>query len=429
MRVIIVGGSFGGVQAALDIKRIEPETEVLLIEKQPELGFVPGSLALILKRKAASLDELYWVTQAKLEKLGIQVKTGVSCTGLLPEDHIRLSTGEKLCFDRLVIATGSQQSFQQNKTRSGRIKTCKNKQDVTEIVAQLDELTSVAIIGGGHVGLELADALSQTKKQVHLFESDSMVMGHYFDAEMLQPLETAIRQSTVNLYTETFVDEVKEMDEGKVTLFFNETNLEVDLVLLANSTRPDNHIWQDLDRDDDGTLKVNEYLQTSHPNIYAIGDAIKVKFQLTDEKIYISLVANAIRTAKIASQTITGTLTSDPGTVRVSGNQWFGYFVGSVGLLEKEALLYPERIRIKQLELPAAVVSQEKINVKVIWNAETACLLGAQLVSKQLDFALLDQFASAIQQQQTIHEFMLLERFFHPAFRFPLLESFDLEER
>jgi len=279
------------------------------------------------------------------------------------------------------------------------------------------------------VGLELADALSQTKKQVHLFESDSMVMGHYFDAEMLRPLETAIRQSTVDLHTETFVDEVKETDEGKVTLFFNETNLEVDLVLLANSTRPDNHIWQDLDRDDDGTLKVNEYLQTSHPNIYAIGDAIKVKFQLTDEKIYLSLVANAIRTAKIASQTITGTLTSDPGTVRVSGNQWFGYFVGSVGLLEKEALLYPERIRIKQLELPAAVVSQEKINVKVIWNAETACLLGAQLVSKQLDFALLDQFASAIQQQQTIHEFMLLERFFHPAFRFPLLESFDLEER
>lgn len=79
----------------------------------------------------------------------------------------------------------------------------------------------------------------------------------------------------------TFVESMEETSEGHVRLCFDESDLTVDLVVLANSTRPDNHIWQALDRNDDGTLKVNAYMQTSDPNIYAIGDTIKVRFQLT----------------------------------------------------------------------------------------------------------------------------------------------------
>ncbi|WP_367378513.1 FAD-dependent oxidoreductase [Enterococcus gilvus] len=429
MRVVIVGGSFGGVQAAVEIKREAPETEVLVIEKQTELGFVPGSLALILQGKAASVAELRWITRAELEAQGIHVRTGVSCTGLLPDHQIQLSTGEAIGFDRLVIATGSRQSFQQEEMSSARIKTCKTEQDVTDILTQLEELETVAIVGGGHVGLELADAFAQTDKQIHLFESDTMLMGHYFDEEMILPLETAIRQSAVHLHMGTFVESMEETNEGHVRLFFEETNLAVDLVVLANSTRPDNHIWQALDRNDDGTLKVNAYLQTSDPNIYAIGDTIKVRFQLTGEELYVSLVTNALRTASIASQNILGTPEEDPGTVRVSGNQWFGYFVGSAGLLEKEALLYPEEIQIAQVDVPVAAVSKEKMKLKVIWDAETEVLLGVQLVSKWMDFALLDLFALAIQQQQTIHGFQVKERFFHPAFRAPLLGFSGLGEK
>lgn len=428
MRVIIVGGSFGGVQAALSIKKAAPKTEVLLIEKQTELGFVPGSLALILQGKAASIDELRWVTRSELEKQGIQVKTGVSCTGLMTENQISLSTGEKLRFDRLVIATGSQQTFQQEPTRFSRIKTCKTEEDVKEILALFDEVSKIAIVGGGHVGLELADALTKSNKQIHLFESDSMLMGRYFDEEMIQPLEKAMIQSSVHLHKGTFIDAMEEIGGDKARLHFNETELDVDLVLLANSTRPDNQIWRQLARNDDGTLKVNEYLQTSNPKVYAVGDTIKVKFRLTGEKMYLSLVNNAIRTAKVASQNITGAVGEDPGTVRISGNHWFGYSVGSVGLLEKEVLLYPEKVEIKHIEIPEATILKEKMKVKVIWNAETSVLLGAQMISKRTDFSLFDQLALAIQQQQTINEFTSNERFFHPAFRFPSLDFSDLGE-
>lgn len=428
MRVVIIGGSFGGIQAALEIKQASPETEVLVIEKQTELGFIPGSLALILKGEASSVDELRWITQKEAERFGIQVKTGVSCTGLVAENQISLSTGEKISFDRLVIATGSKQSFQQSTTRSSRVKTCKTEQEVEEILSMLNDLTTVAIIGGGHVGLELANAFVQTDKQIHLFESDEMLMGHYFDEEMIHPLETAIRESSINLHMSTFVEKVEETKNEKARLYFDETYLEVDLVLLANSTRPDNQLWRALDCNDDGTLKVNAYLQTSNPKIYAIGDTIQVKFQLTNEKLYLSLVNNAIRTAKIASQNITGTLKKDSGTVRLSGNYWFGYFVGSAGLIEKEELFYPEKIKRKKMEIPISVVSKERVKVKLILNAKTNVLLGVQLISKSVNSALLDSFATAIQEQQTLSDFMLNEHFFHPSFRFPLIKDFDLEE-
>lgn len=125
MRVVIVGGSFAGVQAALDIKQADPNAEVIVIEKQAELGFVPASLTLILQNRAASVDDLRWVTQQKLENKGIQVYTKVACTGLLADDQIGLSTGDKLTFDRLIIATGSQQSFQQAPKKRLKLKLVK----------------------------------------------------------------------------------------------------------------------------------------------------------------------------------------------------------------------------------------------------------------------------------------------------------------
>ena len=187
-------------------------------------------------------------------------------------------------------------------------------------------------------------------------------------------------------------------------------------------------MWQPLACHEDGTLQVNDYLQTSNPNIYAIGDAIKVKFRLTGESLYLSLVNNAIRTAKIASQNITGKMQKDPGTVRVSGNHWFGYFVGSVGLLEKEALLYQNEIESQHFYVRKSTIITEKIHLKVIWDRDTKILLGAQLVAQVADFALLDQLATAIRQQQTLEEFQLSERFYQPAFRYPLAIFTQIEE-
>lgn len=428
MRVVIVGGSFAGVQAALAIKQADPNAEVIVIEKQAELGFVPASLTLILQNRAASVDDLRWVTQQKLENKGIQVYTKVACTGLLADDQIGLSTGDKLTFDRLIIATGSQQSFQQAPKKTTKIKTCKTPQDVTEILTQLKTATTVAIIGGGPVGIELAAAIADVSPHVHLFESEPHVMNHYFDLEMIQPLEDAIKNSAVTLHKETFIDAMEETKEEQVRLYFNETNLDVDLVLLANSTRPNNQMWQPLACHEDGTLQVNDYLQTSNPNIYAIGDAIKVKFRLTGESLYLSLVNNAIRTAKIASQNITGKMQKDPGTVRVSGNHWFGYFVGSVGLLEKEAILYQNEIESQHFYVQKSTITTEKIHLKVIWDRDTKILLGAQLVAQVADFALLDQLATAIRQQQTLEEFQLSERFYQPAFRYPLAIFTQIEE-
>lgn len=391
MNIVIVGGSFAGIHAAIYLRQLIPTSEIYLIEKQSKLGWIPSGFNLIVKGKVTSEKQLSWITKEELiDRYRIHVYTEKTVIGL-EEKKVVLAGGDKLDFDRLILATGSNQNFRDAK--------------------------KIAIIGAGQAGIEIAEGLASGKTQIHLYESRKSILFRYLDPEMTEPLVKEMKNQGISLFLE---EQVVSLSENETAVVETERRREnYDLVLLANHSRPNNQMWEEqLTLNDDGTIWVDDYLQTSQKDVYAIGDAIQVTFRPTNEKMYVSLVNNAVRTARNVSKTISGSATKDQGTYRPVGNQWFGYFLGSVGMTEEESIFYPQKIETGYAEYKLAAINQSKVKVKFLFDSEKK-ILGAQLQSRKEMFHLLDQLTIAVEEGWTFEQLEEHELFFQPEYRVP----------
>lgn len=420
MRVVIVGGSFAGIHTAMALRKHCPDSEIILIEKQAKIGFIPSGINLLLKKEITEEKQLYWMTKEKMEafyNVDVRINTEVASLGTTTNTLI-LQNGGQLTFDHLVIATGSNQQFKTISTESELIRSVRDahlKEPLEEKIAQAQK---VAIVGAGQVGIELVEGLVGQNKQIHLYESRKNLLFRYFDPEMVAPLREELEKRRIPVFLNEQVQSLVESES--VTVTTDQRKERYDLVLLANHTRPDNRLWQEkLKLNDDGTIWVDDYLQTSAKNIYAIGDTIQVNFRPTEEKMYVSLVNNAIRTAHVVSRTISGKPTKDPGTYRPVGNHWFGYFLGSVGITEEESIFYPQQITKEYLTTQVSATDHQPVKIKIIQN-EQQQLVGAQLQSKGNIFHLLDQFTLAIEESWTLEQLEEHELFFQPEYRMPI---------
>ncbi|ONN41616.1 FAD-dependent oxidoreductase [Enterococcus mundtii] len=430
MRIVIVGGSFAGIQTAISLRNDCPESEIIIIEKQARIGFIPNSVNLILKGEFHEEAHHYWITKEQLtqeHQIAVRVETEVTALNS-DKNQIQLNDGEILSFDFLVIATGSQQRFRFSTQENDTIWTIKDPKTSQQFQQRIGNAKKIAVVGAGQVGLELIEGLANLGKELHLYESQSTVLFRYFDPEMIKPLYRELNNRGIRYFLNEQVQEIIEAEQTKI---FTEKRSETyDLVLLANYTRPDNQLWEEsLRLNDDGTIWVNDYLQTSQENIYAIGDAIQVTYRPTQEKMYVSLVNNAIRTAKIASKNISGQQKKDLGTYRPIGNHWFGHYFGSVGLTESESIFYDGEINTQYLTTRASAANQELIQIKVLLTEEGK-LIGAQCHSQAVIFYLLDRLTLAVEEGWTLADLEAREFFFQPEYRAPtalvkVVDSFD----
>lgn len=433
MRIVIIGGSFAGIQAAITSREYYPAAEIILLEKQPEIGYVSGSLSLMLQGEITELNQLNWTTAQHLqEEYQVDVQCNQTVLGLTGEGDLQLATNETVSFDRLIIATGSGQFSRYGSEAEGaalRILRFKTKAEAEGLLKKLPEAQKIAVIGGGQVGLELAEGLIHVHKRVHLFESSPQLLFRYLDAEMTDPLVQAVEAAGVYLHLNTYVEDLQETEE-RVLLLAADEQTAFDLVLVATSTRPDNTLWEKfLTMNDDGTIQVDRWMRTSRTNIFAVGDAIQVSFQPTGEAMYISLVNNAIRTAKLAAANLNGPKKEDPGTLRTIGNHLFGYYLGSTGLTESEGIFYPTALETQIIELPIRLLSKECQRIKLIFDQATTVLVGAQLISTAPVLETLNRLAAAVRLKETKEQLLQSEEFFHPAINTPQPLFARIEER
>ncbi|MFV0559256.1 MAG: FAD-dependent oxidoreductase [Enterococcus sp.] len=419
MKVVIVGGSYAGIQVAMSLRESCPDYEILLIEKQEKIGFVPSSYPLFLKGKSAQKNS-YWVTKSMIEaQYSIQIKTNTTICKVDTENQKLILLDEStISYDKLILATGSQQQFAQQTKGSLLIKTVKEMNQTDDLNEKIKQAEKIAIVGAGQVGLELAEGLWQVGKQVDIYESQNRMLFRYFDATFTEPLMQEIRRRGVNLFLNEQVEALEEQGEQEKILVSTAQRKETyDLVLLANHTRPAKHVWSEkIKRNDDGTIWVDDYLQTSAKNVYAIGDAIQVTFRPTQEKMYVSSVSNAIRTAKLVSKTISGNPSKDLGTFRPVGNTWFEYFLGSIGLTESESIFYPHEVNITQWTTTVSTIDTTPVRIKCICNEQNQ-LIGVQIQSKENIFHLFDRFTLAIEEGWTLNQLYSHELFFQPEYR------------
>ena len=421
MNIVIVGGSFAGISAALTARKKFKEATITLIEKENSIGFLPGALHSLLNGDIKEIEEAYIVTVKEVEQLNIRVILNARVESMNTTNqrltYEKENQVEIISYDKLIIASGSVQNSHQIKgielPRILKYKTAKKTKDALDLVKKNQSFT---IVGGGQIGVEMADCLVNQGKQVQLIESMNGIVVKYFDQEMVEPLLSEMRKKGVVFHFNETVKEIKEVEE-QLSLKTQNNRFESDCAVFALSVKPNiPYLDTKVKCHEDGSIFVNEYLQPSVKNVFAIGDSIQILSSLSDETFYISLTNNAVRSGIVVVDNLLKPQTKFVGTARTIGTKVFGYYIASVGMTETESVFFDEKIAVHHVSQPASLFNKEqKINGKLIYSAVSGKILGAQLISKTNILEKINTLSLSIQMGMTVTELAQKDYFFHAS--------------
>lgn len=422
MKVVIIGASFAGVSAALAIRKKHPEAEVFLMDKQQTIGYLPGGINLYFNETIKPIETARFISEQELVDHGLTLLLNAEVVSIDATQHIINYEKEALesfiSFDKLILATGSSQ-WSQNILGSDSDKVLKYKflPGVLQAIEQLENSRKVALIGGGQIGAEAADTLLKKGKEVHLFERMDYLLFKYFDKEMIQPVQAEMVARGVVFHFDETVEKMTDVDEG-LLIETKKSQLVCDSAIFAMNVRPNlGYLDEQVRTHTDGTIFVNEYLETSQVDIFAIGDCIQVPYSLSNESFYIPLVNNAVRSGLVVAQNLVEHTTPFVGSIRTIGTKLVDHYVASTGLTEAEGSFYEQPISVAHVQQKSSLFSGgETISGKIIFEKESHKLLGAQLVSKADILEKINTLALGIQAGQTLEEFYQKDFLYHPYY-------------
>ncbi|WEG74227.1 FAD-dependent oxidoreductase [Vagococcus intermedius] len=427
MNIIIIGGSFAGVTAAIAARNKYPKASIMLIEKETEIGFIPSALPLLLSGHLKNLDEAKFVNVIELTEKRIDVQLGAQvvsiCTSNNSVTAVTAVGVTEWSYDKLILATGSSQvkSHIVGIDNMGVIKY-KDKKSAQEALKLVDSGEHFTIIGGGQVGIEMANALSVQNKKVSLVESMPSLLLKYFDDDMLTSLYGAMSNQRMTCYLNESVKEIIKTEKETVVIT-SKRHIKCDGAIFAINVTPNiSYLPKDVTCHEDGTIWVNNYLQTSVNNIFAIGDCIQIPYSLSSDSFYIPLTNNAVRSAILAVENLEVRSKEFVGTVRTIGTHVFGYYLASSGMTESESVFFEEAIQTKVMILPLSLLDKTKtVQIKLIYSQEKQIVLGAQLISRENILEKINLLSFAIQSGHTLNDLVQKDYFFNPLFT-PLLD-------
>lgn len=422
MKIVIIGASFAGVSAALAIRKKHPEAEVFLMDKQQTIGYLPGGINLYFNETIKPIETARFISEQELVDHGLTLLLNAEVVSIDATQHIINYEKEALesfiSFDKLILATGSSQ-WSQNILGSDSDKVLKYKflPGVLQAIEQLENSRKVALIGGGQIGAEAADTLLKKGKEVHLFERMDYLLFKYFDEEMIQPVQAEMVARGVVFHFDETVEKITDVDEG-LLIETKKSQLVCDSAIFAMNVRPDlGYLDEQVRTHTDGTIFVNEYLETSQVDIFAIGDCIQVPYSLSNESFYIPLVNNAVRSGLVVAQNLVEPTMPFVGSIRTIGTKLVDHYVASTGLTEAEGSFYEQPISVAHVQQKSSLFSGgETISGKIIFEKESHKLLGAQLVSKADILEKINTLALGIQAGQTLEEFYQKDFLYHPYY-------------
>ena len=197
--------------------------------------------------------------------------------------------------------------------------------------AKIDKAQHIAVIGGGQIGIEVTEALVNANKQVTLIEAETSLLSRYFDQDVVDSVQEAIEIVGVDILLD---EKVMDISGKSLKVTTTKRTLNPDLVILGVNLSPQSHLVADLlPLNEDGTIVVNDYLETAITNIYAVGDLVQTP-TFEEEQAFIALVNNAVRSGQIAAFNLFEPRVKHQQSLRLIGSRVFSQYITSVGQTE-----------------------------------------------------------------------------------------------
>lgn len=426
MKYIIVGGVAGGASFACRLRRLDEFAEIKIYEKTQFVSYANCGLPYYISGVIQNKESLTLQTPQSL-KARFNIDVFVSHEVIqIDKDNKRvlikdLSNGTQFYenYDKLILSPGSEAIKLTNNTeRIFELKTVEDSYKIKDFVIKKEPKKAV-IIGGGFIGLEIAENLKESNIDVTLIEGRNHVLAN-LDPEMASFVHHELRRNGINLVLNKMVKEIKE-DDNKVYVKYDDVTLKCDLLIQAVGVRPNSNLAKDanLELGIRGTLKTDDYFLTSEKDIYAIGDAIALNSFFDDAKVNIALAGLANKEGRELASQFMLKKKNDIKPLGTSILKVFSLAAASTGLNEEQ--LKQKKINYKKIYLcPANHASYypnaSTLNIKVLFDKDNYQILGAQIVGESGVDKRIDVIALAIQAKLPIYELAKAELSYAPPF-------------
>ncbi|HFI2472024.1 TPA: FAD-dependent oxidoreductase [Streptococcus suis] len=427
MKIIIVGGVAGGMSAATRLRRLKEEAEIIVFEKGPYVSFANCGLPYYISGEIAEHDSLLLQTPESLkQRFNLDVRPFHEVISIDTEQQtvtVKTPTGELIeSYDKLILSPGAKPSIPNLSgiEEASNLFTLRNVPDLDKIMAKLDQIKSghAVVIGAGFIGLEMAENLALKGLKVTLIEQAPHVLPT-FDLEMARYVEAELTSKGVNVITGQSVTAFHE--KGQVLELSNGQTLSSDVTILSVGVAPDSQLAKNtgIELGLRGGILVDQNYQTNQDNIYAVGDAIVVKQEITGQDALISLASPANRQGRQVADVIAGLDRKNKGSIGTAIVKVFDLAVASTGLSERtvQELGYEHGvIHTTGKDHAGYYPGATDIVLKLIFSPTDGKIFGAQTVGQKGVDKRIDVLATAIKAGLTIFDLPELELTYAPPF-------------
>lgn len=432
-KTVIIGGVAGGATTAARLRRRDESMEIIIFEKGNYISYANCGLPYYIGDVIKSRDALLLQTPKDMKnKFNIDVRISSEVIKIDPDEKKitvkNLKSGEiyEENYDNLVIATGSTPVKPPIPgIEEANIFTLWTIPDTDSIKSYIEERKpkTAVVVGGGFIGLEMAENLHAAGIQVSIIEMQDQVMAP-LDYEMAGLLHENIRMNDVHLIVGDGVKSFHTKNGLTKIMLSSGATMEADMVILSIGVKPNSQLAKNagIKLNKKGGIIVNEFLQTSKPNIYAVGDVIEVENYVLKEKTMIPLAGPANKQARIVADNIVGNKKTYKGSLGTAIAKIFDLNAASVGMNEK---LLKNIGKVKNKDYYTVLINQKShagyypfatpITLKMIFKKD-GTILGAQVIGQDGVDKRIDTIATTMRLNGTIYDLAELELAYAPPF-------------
>lgn len=418
MKIVIIGGGAAGASCATRLRRLNEDAEILILEKTNEVSIANCGLPYYCSGVIEEREKILVSTPLRFKTMfNIDVKLNTEVTGINRDEKFVLTKeGEKIHYDKLVLSQGANPIKPTiNGINNKKVFTVRNLGDIDEIKNQIksNNARNAVVIGGGFIGVEMAENLNLMGLNTSLIEMQSQILAPV-DFEVAAFAQNEMRQKGIELILS---DGVREFFENEIELNSGK-KIPYDIIILAIGVKPEIEPAKNAGLDVNRGIIVNDYMQTNDPDIFAGGDNVEVKSFINDENVLIPLAGPANRQGRIIADNILGKNSKYKKSQGTSAIKVFDYTIAATGFNEKQ---------LKANNIPYWKVftfgnshasyypNATQTLYKLLFNNEGK-ILGAQAVGQEGVEKRIDVIASVMRNNGKIQELLDSELCYAPPY-------------
>lgn len=429
MKYVVVGTSHFGYEAVETILEAEPKAEIHLFERGDKASFMSCGAQSYLMDIAKSADELHYANEESYKKQGINIHLNSDVIHVQPDKKtitVKTENGEREeTYDKLLLSPGG---YAPKLAIPGEdlphVYTFRGRDDAEIVKERMADAKKVVVIGGGYIGVEVAEAFTENGQDVTLIDAVARFLPTYLDEEFYPTLSAKAKEKGLNIQTNEFVQEIKGEGNEIQAVVTDQGEYEADTVIMAVGVLP-NTSWLKgaIELDEQGFVVVNDHLETSAKDIYAGGDATLIPFQATGKKQNVALATNARKQGVTAAKNAMGEKVEVPAVNGTSGLAFFDLKFATTGLNDSNKDYYDGEIKTFYTEekvRPSFMRDGDiTVEMKIFYDAETEVILGAQFLSTEDITQAANTLSLAISNKMTLSDLGAADFFFQPVFSRP----------